>query len=66
MNLREFETMTEIVPELHTSDKNQLTGFASDCIVLGATQTAKYIKDNIDNIWLSNIKHYLSCDFSGC
>jgi len=69
MKLQDFDTMNEIISDLSVDDIEQLTDYANDCDMLGATRTARYIRSQIKHetdVLLSLVRVKLVEDFSGC
>lgn len=69
MKVSEYDTMNDIINDLDVADIEQIEEYAQDCEMLGAKQTARYIRNQIkaeQDAKLSIIRVKLLYDFSGC
>jgi hypothetical protein len=68
MKLAEYDTMNSIINDLDANDIEQLKDYASDCEMLGAKKTAKFIKcchNTEQAVDLGVVRMLLVEDFSG-
>jgi len=69
MTIKDYDTMNEIIKDLSADDIEQLQDYASDCEMLGAKRTAKYIRNQISHsaeILTDLVRVKLTEDVSGC